>query len=151
MIPGWERSPGEGNGNPLQYSCLENPMDRGVWQATVNKRKITFKDSTVFSFFFNPLSMDDYIAFCSITYLNRSVKNKIVDTSLCISLIISSGYMCAKFIKRSKGGTFVSLKQTVKVSSTEPIPGTLLHTVPEHHTWALDHHVLSSTRQDCSP
>ena len=29
-IPGWERSPGEGNGNPLQYSCLENPMDRGA-------------------------------------------------------------------------------------------------------------------------
>ena len=34
-IPGLGRSPGEGNGNPLQYSCLENPMDRGVWQATV--------------------------------------------------------------------------------------------------------------------
>ena len=33
-IPGLERSPGEGNGNPLQYSCLENPMDRGAWQAT---------------------------------------------------------------------------------------------------------------------
>ena len=32
----WEDSPGEGNGNPLQYSCLENPMDRGVWQATVH-------------------------------------------------------------------------------------------------------------------
>ena len=30
-IPGLGRSPGEGNGNPLQYSCLENPMDRGVW------------------------------------------------------------------------------------------------------------------------
>ena len=29
------RSPGEGNGNPLQYSCLENPMDRGVWQAII--------------------------------------------------------------------------------------------------------------------
>ena len=29
-IPGWGRSPGEGNGNPLQYSCLENPMDRGA-------------------------------------------------------------------------------------------------------------------------
>ena len=29
------RSPGEGNGNPLQYSCLENPMDRGAWLATV--------------------------------------------------------------------------------------------------------------------
>ena len=30
-IPGWESSPGEGNGNPLQYSGLENPMDRGSW------------------------------------------------------------------------------------------------------------------------
>ena len=34
-IPGLGRSPGEGNGNPLQYSCLENPMDRGAWWATV--------------------------------------------------------------------------------------------------------------------
>ena len=32
---GWEDSPGEGNGYPLQYSSLENPMDRGAWQATV--------------------------------------------------------------------------------------------------------------------
>ena len=36
-IPGSERSPGEGNGNPLQYSCLENPMDRGVWQDIVHE------------------------------------------------------------------------------------------------------------------
>ena len=35
-IPGSERSPGEGNGNPLQHPCLENPMDRGVWRATVH-------------------------------------------------------------------------------------------------------------------
>ena len=34
LIPGLERSPGEGNGYPLQYSGLENPMDRGTWQAT---------------------------------------------------------------------------------------------------------------------
>ena len=34
-IPGSGRSPGEGNGNPLQHSCLENSMDRGGWQATV--------------------------------------------------------------------------------------------------------------------
>ena len=33
---GQEYSPGEGNGNPLQYSCLENPMDRGAWWATVH-------------------------------------------------------------------------------------------------------------------
>ena len=36
-IPGSRRFPGEGNGNPLQYSCLENSMDRGAWQATVHK------------------------------------------------------------------------------------------------------------------
>ena len=35
-IPGSGRNPGEGNGNPLQYSCLENPTDRGAWQATVH-------------------------------------------------------------------------------------------------------------------
>ena len=35
LIPGSGRYPGGGNGNPLQYSCLENPKDRGAWQATV--------------------------------------------------------------------------------------------------------------------
>ena len=37
LIPGSGRSPGGGHGNPLQYSCLENPMDRGAWWATVHK------------------------------------------------------------------------------------------------------------------
>ena len=36
LIPGLGRSPGEGNGNPFQYSCLENSMDRGAWQAIVH-------------------------------------------------------------------------------------------------------------------
>ena len=36
LIPGSGRSPGNGNGIPLQYSCLGNPMNRGVWQATVH-------------------------------------------------------------------------------------------------------------------
>ena len=36
-IPGWEDPPGEGNGNPVQYSCLGNPMDRGAWQVTVHE------------------------------------------------------------------------------------------------------------------
>ena len=36
LIPGLGRYPGGGHGNPLQYSCLENPMNRGVWQATVH-------------------------------------------------------------------------------------------------------------------
>ena len=37
LIPGSERSPGGGNGNPIQYSCLENPMDRGAQQNTVHR------------------------------------------------------------------------------------------------------------------
>ena len=37
LIPGSGRSPGEGHGNPLQYPCLENPMDRGAWRATVHR------------------------------------------------------------------------------------------------------------------
>ena len=44
MIPGSGRSPGGGNGNPLQYSCLENPMDRGAWRATVHG--VTKSDTT---------------------------------------------------------------------------------------------------------
>ena len=36
MIPGLGRTPGKGTGNPLQYSCLENPMDRGAWRARVH-------------------------------------------------------------------------------------------------------------------
>ena len=36
LIPGWGRFPGRGNGDPLQYFCQENPMDRGAWWATVH-------------------------------------------------------------------------------------------------------------------
>ena len=37
LIPGWGRFPGGGHGNPLQYSCLENPMERGAWRAVVHR------------------------------------------------------------------------------------------------------------------
>ena len=50
-IPGLQRSPGEGNGNPLQYSYLKNPMDRGPWQATVHgvtKSRTQLNDFTFF-------------------------------------------------------------------------------------------------------
>ena len=46
MIPELGRSPGEGNGNPLQYSCLENPMDRGAWRAAVHGVTEFLKDSS---------------------------------------------------------------------------------------------------------
>ena len=40
-IPGLGRCPGEGNGNPLQYFCLENPMDRGVWMAAKSRTRLS--------------------------------------------------------------------------------------------------------------
>ena len=52
-IPGLGRSLGEGNGNPLQYSCLENPMGGGAWWATVHKvakSRIRLSDFTFFHF-----------------------------------------------------------------------------------------------------
>ena len=54
LLPGLERSPGEGHGNPLQYSCLENSMDRGAWRATVHG--VTELDLT------EPLNTDTHIA-----------------------------------------------------------------------------------------
>ena len=54
-IPGLGRSPGEGNGNPLQYSCLKNPMDRGAWQVTVHGLARVRHDLAL-SFFFISVS-----------------------------------------------------------------------------------------------
>ena len=57
LIPGLGRSPGEGNGNPLQYSCLENAMERGAWYAIVHgvaKSRTRLSDIT-FTFHFHAL------------------------------------------------------------------------------------------------
>ena len=48
LIPGLGRSPGEENNDPLQYSCLQNPVDRGAWQATVCVSQTRFSRVRVF-------------------------------------------------------------------------------------------------------
>ena len=45
-IPGLGRSPGGGHGNPLQYSCLKNPLDRGAWRATVRRVTKNMSEAT---------------------------------------------------------------------------------------------------------
>ena len=52
LTPGFRRSPGEGNGNPLKYSCLENSMDRGAWEATVHEvtKSRTRLSTNIFTF-----------------------------------------------------------------------------------------------------
>ena len=59
LIPGSGRSSGEGNGNPLQYSCLENPMDGGAWQATVHgvTKSRTGLSNFAFTFIFHPVTL----------------------------------------------------------------------------------------------
>ena len=52
-LPGSERSPGEGNGNPLRYFCLGNPMDRGSWQAEVHGILKRLHDLSDFPFTFH--------------------------------------------------------------------------------------------------
>ena len=54
LIPGSGRSPGEGNGNPLQYPCMENPMDGGVWQATVHGVAKSWTRLSDFTYSSNP-------------------------------------------------------------------------------------------------
>ena len=60
LIPGSGRSPGEGNGNALQYSCLESPMDRGAWKATVHgvaKSRTQLSNFTL-TFYFHALEKE---------------------------------------------------------------------------------------------
>ena len=59
-IPGSGRSPGEGNGNPLQYSCLENPMDGGAWKAAVHgvAKSWTRLSDFTFTFHFHALEKE---------------------------------------------------------------------------------------------
>ena len=56
LNPGWGRSPGGGHGNPLQYSCLENPMDRGGWQAAVH-RELDTTEATWHAHVLTPLAL----------------------------------------------------------------------------------------------
>ena len=58
-VPGLGRSPGEGNGNPLQYSCLENPMDGGNWWATVHRVAKSQTRLSDFTFLLSCLTLCD--------------------------------------------------------------------------------------------
>ena len=66
-IPGSGRFPGKGNGNPLQYSCLENPMDRGAWRATVHGVAKSWTRLSDFTFTFTFCFVEDAKTYVWIT------------------------------------------------------------------------------------
>ena len=68
-IPGSERSPGEGNGNPLQYACLEHSMDRGAWWATVHEVTKSQTRLSDFTFTFTYIHTYVYFFFNFFTFL----------------------------------------------------------------------------------
>ena len=83
-IPGWGRSPGRGNGYPLQYSCLENSMDRGDWQATVTKSQTRLSN-----FHFHQgrrvhPSLMPWQHFDIVRFLNHSSGGEVVSHCVCI-------------------------------------------------------------------
>ena len=69
-IPGPGRSPGEGNGNPLQYSCLENPMDRGAWWAAVHRVAKSRTQLSDFTFTFFPIGLFPSSSFIELDSIN---------------------------------------------------------------------------------
>ena len=75
LIPGSGRSPGRGHGNPLQHSCLENPMDRGIWQATTPTSLPPEKENSV------------WINFSEILQAERIVVSKIFQYSAVKAII----------------------------------------------------------------
>ena len=77
-IPGLGRSPGEENGNPLQYSCLESFMDRGAWQATVHG---VTKESNMTEQLSTMLHMSGIIEYLSFCYL------------FCLALCLQSSFV----------------------------------------------------------
>ena len=86
LIPGLGRSSGEGNGNPLQYSCLENSMDRGPWQAIVcgaAKSRTQLSDYYYYYYFYNfsgfTWESKSYTLFQLQKHLLARISNHIVD------------------------------------------------------------------------
>ena len=87
LIPGLGRSPGEGNGNPLQYSCLENPMDRGAWWATVCrvlKSQTWLRD---FTFTFPFIKKNSWSKLTMFRILDLEVKFR------CLILVVAFGFV----------------------------------------------------------
>ena len=88
-IPGSERSPGERNGNPIQYSCLENPMDRGAWWATVHG--VTKSQTWLRNLASKPASKEwGHHRFTAWKHINTMYIHSVPPSSIKLKLVLSS-------------------------------------------------------------
>ena len=103
-IPGSGRSPGEGNSNPLQYSCLKNPMDGGAWRAT--ERGVAESDMTERLHFHFPSARHPPAHVCRLVTTSFSCDVKchlLVDTALCPSCEEAQLHEPGEFVPLDKG------------------------------------------------
>ena len=122
LIPGSGRYPGEGNGNPLQYSCLENPMDGGDWWATVHgvtKSQTRLSDFTFTSFLFFPWYLL-WPSYSVITHVRPCALNT-------ISLLSVSTTQILLLIKKDKKGSHSVVSDSLQPHGLYSLPGSSVH------------------------
>ena len=107
-IPGSGRFPGEGNGNALQYSCLENPMDRGAWQATVQGVTKSYNWATDDTHTIEIYQHHIIFVIC-ISLMTNDVEY------LCMSLLVLHKHKCSfmKCLHEFSGPFFIGLSEFV--------------------------------------
>ena len=93
LIPGSGRSLGGGNGHPLQYSCLENPMDRGAWQATV--RGVAESDTTEMTYTRIISGFLFYWGFWCLTLLQLVLREHVCSLEMNITVSLSLSVPCS--------------------------------------------------------
>jgi len=116
-ILGLGRSPGEGNGNPLQYSCLENPMDGGAWQATVHGVTKSRPRLSDFTFTFIPsvrsCSIHSFWWHFYIYLFDHMIKSLLLDSKL--SLRKAPIYFCSLLYLQHLVQRFTHMKSSINI------------------------------------
>ena len=127
MTPGAGRSPGGGNGNPLHYSCLENPMDRGAWWATVRgveKSRTQLKRLST-----QHTCADMCVCMCLCVYLCICT---CVCVFICVFCVCLCTYICVRVCAQAHVGFYFSISSS---PSWAPLcPASPIHCLPGRTT-----------------
>ena len=126
-IPGLGRPPGEGNGNPPQYSCLENPMDRGAWWASLHRVTKSRTRLSNFTFTFFQLSRN-----LKVKNLNKLVQNRTQMCDLGLQVFANIQYISQRTLcKNSFYQVKVTILGQVKLCSIVKLKDEALNSISE--------------------